>query len=178
LHKDTLKVKKLNPNILQNYNLKNEIRVIRNTSREIKRIHSTYVNILKRKERQIKQINIYNTEYFKRIAFSFSVFILFLVGAPLGSLIRKGGFGIPMIMAILIFVVYHFLGVMARGMAENGKISPFLGGWLSTFILLPFGLFLLYKAVQDKGLFDFDGTIKAILNFFKKYAKNSVNKTT
>jgi len=175
--KDTIKVGALNQDIIANYQLKNQIKVIRNASREVKRIHSTYINLLKRKERQMQQINVYNTEYYKRIAFALSVFVLFLVGAPLGSLIRKGGFGVPMIMAILIFVTYHFIGVMAQGMAKNGSISPFLGGWLSTLILLPFGLFLLYKAVQDKGLFDTDGTIKALTNFFKKFSKKKVNKT-
>ena len=176
LHKDTIKLKKIKSDLLQNYELKNRVKVLRNTSREINRIYNTYKNIAMRNENAQKYINMYNTEYFKRIAFSFSVLVLFLIGAPLGSLIRKGGFGVPMVMAILIFVLYHFLGVMAKGMAENGKISPFLGGWLSTLIMLPFGIFLLYKAVQDKGLFDLDGTVKLIVNFFKKFSNKRAKK--
>lgn len=183
LHQDTIpqdsvKIKKLHANLLANYSDKNKIKVLRNASREIKRIHATYTNLLKNKERKQELINVYDTEFFKRIAFSFSVLVLFLIGAPLGSLIRKGGFGVPMIMAILIFVTYHFVGEMAKGMSKSGAISPFLGGWLSTIIMLPFGLFLLYKAVQDKGLFDLDGTIKAILNFFKKFSKKKTKELT
>jgi len=171
LHADTIKKSKLKADILKNYELKNKVKVIRNASREIQRIHTTYKNLLKNKERKQEIINVYNTEFYKRIAFALSVLVLFLVGAPLGSLIRKGGFGVPMVMAILIFVTYHFIGEMAKGMAKNGAISPFIGGWLSTIIMLPFGLFLLYKAVQDKGLFDLDGTLKHIKNFFKKFSK-------
>jgi lipopolysaccharide export system permease protein len=171
LHKDTVKIDKLHQDILNNYILSNRVKVLRNASREIQRIHNTYKNLLKRTESKQQSINVYNTEFYKRLAFSLSVLVLFLIGAPLGSLIRKGGFGVPMIMAILIFVTYHFIGEMAKGMAKTGAISPFLGGWLSTIVMLPFGLFLLYKAVQDKGLFDFDGTLKAITNFFKKISK-------
>jgi len=171
LHADTIKKTNLKAAILENYTLKNKVKVIRNTSRELKRIHTTYKNLLKNKERKEQIINVYNTEFYKRIAFALSVLVLFLVGAPLGSLIRKGGFGVPMIMAILIFVTYHIIGETAKGMAKNGAISPFIGGWLSTIIMLPFGLFLLYKAVQDKGLFDLDGMFKHINNFFKKFSK-------
>lgn len=171
LHADTIKKANLKAAILENYTLKNKVKVIRNASREIKRIHTTYKNLLKNKERKEQIINVYNTEFYKRIAFALSVLVLFLVGAPLGSLIRKGGFGVPMIMAILIFVTYHIIGETAKGMAKNGAISPLIGGWLSTIIMLPFGLFLLYKAVQDKGLFDLDGMFKHINNFFKKFSK-------
>lgn len=178
LHADTIKKANLKAAILENYTLKNKVKVIRNASREIKRIHTTYKNLLKNKERKEQIINVYNTEFYKRIAFALSVLVLFLVGAPLGSLIRKGGFGVPMIMAILIFVTYHIIGETAKGMAKNGAISPLIGGWLSTIIMLPFGLFLLYKAVQDKGLFDLDGMFKHINNFFKKFSKKRNKKLT
>ncbi len=171
LFKDTIDISKYDTILLNNYTKKNQLKVLRNVSREIQRVYSSYTNSIKNRNKTKSYINIYNTEYYKRIAFSISVLVLFLIGAPLGSLIRKGGFGVPMIMAILIFVLYHFIGILAKGMSENGTISPQLGGWLSTIIMLPFGLFLLYKAIQDKGLFDFDGMLKAIGTFFKKFKK-------
>ncbi len=163
--KDTIKYK---TNILDNYNQKNKLKVLENSNREIKRIKNVYDNLKKDFTTKNRRINIYETEFFKRIAFAISCLILFLIGAPLGSLIRKGGFGVPMIMAILVFVAYHFVGTMAKGMAENGSISPFLGGWFSTILMFPLGLYLLYKAVQDKGFINLEAFTKPIQNFFKK----------
>ena len=82
--------------------------------------------------------------------------ILFFVGAPLGAIIRKGGIGLPLIFAILIFLIYHFLGIFAQNSAETGKISPFLGSWISTFIFFPVGFYFTYRATTDQGFINID----------------------
>ena len=124
-----------------------------------------YTNILKNKQ---KLINVYNTEYHRRLAYSLACLVLFFIGAPLGSIIRKGGFGFPMILAIVIFVIYYFISTFGKNMAQSSSITAVLGGWLSTLILLPFGLFLMRRATQDKGIFNVDLFLQPITNFFRK----------
>lgn len=115
-----------------------------------------------------KIINSYNTEYHRRIAFALACVVLFFVGAPLGSIIRKGGFGLPMILAIVIFVIYFFISELGKNMAGSGEILPAAGGWLATIILLPFGALLMIRATKDKGIFNLDMFMQPIVNFFQK----------
>ena len=122
------------------------------------------------KDRQ-KVINGYNTEFHKRIAFSVACLVLFFVGTPLGSIIRKGGFGLPMIIAIVIFVVYFFISTLGKNMAESNTVSPFIGGWLATFVLLPFGILLMIRATNDKGIFNIDAFLQPITNFINRVFK-------
>ncbi|MGO2101450.1 MAG: LptF/LptG family permease [Psychroflexus halocasei] len=91
-----------------------------------------------------------------KYALGFACVVLFFVGAPLGAIIRKGGLGLPMIAAIILFLIYHFIGLFAGNSAESGKISPFLGSWISTIIMLPLGVYLTYRATTDQGFVNLD----------------------
>ncbi|MEO0528118.1 MAG: LptF/LptG family permease [Bacteroidota bacterium] len=104
----------------------------------------------------------------KKFALAFSCVILFFVGAPLGAIIRKGGLGLPMVIAIILFLTYYFIGVFAENYAKKGNIHPALGAWLSTLIMLPLGIFLTKRATADRGLTNI-GAI--ITDFFKKIFK-------
>jgi lipopolysaccharide export system permease protein len=169
---DTLDLSKYNMRITGNFNAKNKLKILKNAKRDVTRITNRYKTFYDNNKKNNSYINKFKTEYHRRIAFSFACIVLFLVGAPLGSLIKKGGFGIPMLFAILIFVVYFFVGVLAKGMAMSGTISPMLGGWISTIIMLPFGLFLLNKAVKDKGSnFSIASKIGSLFKYFKKKNK-------
>jgi lipopolysaccharide export system permease protein len=76
-----------------------------------------------------------------------------MIGAPLGSIIRKGGVGSPLIFSIVFFMVFYFLGSTGEKFAKAGAWRPFYGMWLSTFVLVPMGIFLTYKALRDSQLF-------------------------
>jgi lipopolysaccharide export system permease protein len=78
------------------------------------------------------------------------------VGAPLGAIIRKGGMGLPMVIAIVLFLTYHFIGIFAKNSAEDGTTHPFMATWISSFIMLPLSIWLTYRATTDQGIFDFD----------------------
>jgi len=91
--------------------------------------------------------------------------ILFFVGAPLGALIRKGGIGLPLVMAILLFLTYHFIGIFSKNSSQDGSFSPVLGTWLSTLIMLPLSIFLTQRATNDKGLFEFGNFLEPIKKF-------------
>ena len=97
--------------------------------------------------------------------------VLFFVGAPLGAIIRKGGMGLPMVVAIGLFLTYHFIGIFAKNSAVDGTLHPFIASWLSTLILLPLGVWLTIRATSDQGIFDIDGFIETIAKPFKGLAQ-------
>jgi len=103
---------------------------------------------------QKKSLWSYEVEWHKKLMLSFSCLVLFLIGAPLGSIIRKGGLGSPLIFAIVFFMLFYFSSTSGEKAAREGSLSPFVGMWLSTFILLPIGLFLTYKGMRDSQLFN------------------------
>jgi lipopolysaccharide export system permease protein len=101
-----------------------------------------------------KALRLHQIEWHRKIALSAACLVLFLIGAPLGSIIRKGGLGTPLIFAIVFFMVFYFLSNTGQKFAKEGSMSPFTGMWLSTFILVPIGIFLTYKALRDSQLFN------------------------
>ena len=120
-----------------------------------------------KKEEMQKRYKIYNMHILSlhnKYALAFSCIILFFVGAPLGAIIRKGGLGLPMVIAIVLFLIYYFIGVFASNYAKEGNIHPMIGAWLSTLIMLPLGVFLTKRATEDKGMVNFG----FIADFFKK----------
>ena len=171
LHKDTISDSKMEPNILDNFG-DEEKNIVMDYSMTLLKGNmeniSNYKGSILIKQ---KMINGYDAEYHKRIAFSLACLVLFFIGTPLGSIIRKGGFGLPMIMAIVIFVIYFFISVLGKNMAESNTISPFLGGWLATIVLLPFGILLMIRATRDKGIFNIDAFLQPITSFFNKIIK-------
>lgn len=94
-----------------------------------------------------------------KFALGLSCIILFFVGAPLGALIRKGGIGLPLVIAILIFLTYHFIGLFAKNSSEDSSVDPVLAAWLSSLILLPFSIYLTNRATKDRALIDFDSVL-------------------
>ncbi|RZM15244.1 MAG: LptF/LptG family permease, partial [Pedobacter sp.] len=93
-------------------------------------------------------------EWHRKIVLALACVVLFMIGAPLGSIIRKGGLGTPLIFAIIFFMVFYFTSTTGEKFAKEGSMSPFAGMWLATFVLLPIGLFLTYKAMRDSTLFN------------------------
>jgi len=171
LFKDTVSDTKLTMNILDNFSDKSKFKIIENAYalakgnvEDIKRFKKTLTG-------KQKIINAYNAEYHKRIAFSLACLVLFFIGTPLGSIIRKGGFGLPMILAIVIFVVYFFISILGKNMAESGTVSPIIGGWLATAVLLPFGILLMVRATKEKGIINIGAFIQPITNAMNKIFK-------
>lgn len=106
---------------------------------------------LQEKEKSVRKHKI---EWHRKIVLSLACMVLFLIGAPLGSIIRKGGLGTPLIFAIVFFMVFYFSTTMGEKFAKEGTLTPFTGMWLATFLLVPIGLFLTYKAMRDSQLFN------------------------
>jgi len=98
-----------------------------------------------------KLINLHKIELNKKYTLLFVSILLFLIGASLGAIIRKGGIGLPLVLSVLIFLSYHYIGLFSTNAAEDNSISPFFASWLSTLILAPFALILTRRASSDKG---------------------------
>ena len=165
---DSIKKSELNDTILANFDDTHKLTVLKSALEITKNKLKNFENDTASFKIRRKILNLYDHEYHNRLSFSFACLVLFFIGAPLGSIIRKGGFGLPMVMAIVIFVVYFFISSFGRNLAEESAISAALGGWLSTIILLPFGILLTRRAAKDKGLFSIDNAIEPVKKVFKK----------
>jgi lipopolysaccharide export system permease protein len=173
--KDSISRPDLLPETLDNFNLQQKINVLNTAISK----SSRSVNNLKANKPALKTkrkfLNLYDVEYYNRIAFSFSCLILFFIGAPLGSIIRKGGFGLPMVLAISIYVIYFFSNTFARNLAEESTVTAFLGSWVSALIMVPFGVLLMRRATKGMGLFNIDVFLHPITKLLKRF---SSKKTT
>lgn len=120
-----------------------------------------------------KIITRYIIEYNRKFTLSVSCLVLFFIGAPLGAIIRKGGLGLPVVVSVIFFLIYHIISTIGEKMARDGTISPLLGMWIAIFILTPLGLFLTYKATADSALFDVDNYKNILKRIFKKKESNN-----
>ncbi len=120
-----------------------------------------------RYKQKVKRLNKHEIAFHEKFALAIACIILFFVGAPLGAIIRKGGMGLPMVVAVLLFLTYHFIGIFAKNSAEDGTMHPFIASWLSTVIMFPLGIWLTYRATTDQGIFDMDAFLQRF-NFLKK----------
>ena len=103
---------------------------------------------------KIQSLRSHEIEWHRKFTLSVACLVLFLIGAPLGSIIRKGGLGTPLVFAIVFFVIFHLLNTFGEKFAKSFETSALLGMWLSTLVLIPIGAFLTYKAMKDSQLFN------------------------
>ena len=171
-YNDTILQKQnLKSEILDNFNLNNKRTIVDQSIDALKRTLDRNKNNEKRFKDKRKILNLYDHEFNYRFSFALACLVLFFIGAPLGSIIRKGGFGLPMIMAITIFVIYFFISQLGKNLAEESAISATIGSWLSTLILLPFGILLTRRAAKGMGIFNLDNIIDKLKLFFEKISK-------
>lgn len=114
-----------------------------------------------------EQLWRYEIEWHRKFTLCAACLILFFIGAPLGAIIRKGGIGIPLTISILIFVFYWVVSTIGERMARIGSLTSFEGMWISSLILLPIGIFLVYKSTRESQWLDFIQE-KRLRNFFRK----------
>jgi Predicted permeases len=123
-------------------------------------------------EIQEKQKNIrrHSIEWHRKFALSFACLIFFFIGVPLGAIIRKGGFGMPVVISVLMFIVYYIVDNTGTKMARDGFWPVWKGMWLSSSVLLPIGIFLTYKAVGDSVIMNPSAYIQLIKSGRKRLA--------
>ena len=109
-------------------------------------------------EFNIKQIaiNDHLGAVYDKFIVAYACLLMFFIGAPLGAIIRKGGIGLPIVFAVIIFISFHFMNTFGKRLAGENGIDPFLGSWLSSLILTPLAILLTYRATNDIGSFNLD----------------------
>ncbi len=103
---------------------------------------------------KVQSLRNHEIEWHRKFTLSVACLVLFLIGAPLGAIIRKGGLGMPLVFAIIFFVVFHLLNTFGEKFAKAFELTALQGMWLSTLVLIPIGAFLTYKAMKDSQLFN------------------------
>ncbi|MGC6438139.1 MAG: LptF/LptG family permease [Flavobacteriaceae bacterium] len=113
-------------------------------------------------------INKHIVAFHDKFALGLMCIVLFFVGAPLGALIRKGGIGLPLVIAILIFLTYHFISIFAKNSSEDNSLNPVFATWLAGIIMLPFSVYLTSRATKDRALMDMDAILIPLKKRFVK----------
>ncbi|MDI3318210.1 LptF/LptG family permease [Pinibacter soli] len=117
-------------------------------------IKSTIESILPAYDDRRKELRYYKIGWHQKFSMSLACLVLFFIGAPLGSIIRKGGIGMPLVFAVIFFVVFFLLNNFGQKFVKEDVLTPFVGMWMATFVLVPVGAFLTYKAMRDSQLFN------------------------
>ena len=146
-------------NILKLFNDQKAIQLINISQNSVKTAKKDLKVKIKRMLLSQVNINKHIVALHDKFALGLSCIILFFVGAPLGALIRKGGIGLPLVIAILIFLTYHFISIFAKNSSEDSSMDPVLASWLSSLILLPFSVYLTNRATKDRALIDVDSIL-------------------
>ncbi|WP_153799383.1 LptF/LptG family permease [Foetidibacter luteolus] len=123
-----------------------------------------------------KSLTRHEIEWHRKFTLSVACMVLFMIGAPLGSIIRKGGLGLPLVFAIVFFVLFHLLNTFGEKFAKSEVSSPLAGMWLSTAVLIPIGIFLTVKAMSDSQLFNkefYFRTFRGVKKFLQRFKKNN-----
>ena len=118
------------------------------------------------------EINFHKIEWHRKFSLSMACFVLFFIGAPLGSIIRKGGLGMPLVVAIIFFLLFHLLNMFGEKFVKEGIMPPYIGMWLAVIALTPVGVFLTYKAMHDSQLFNkeyYNRMFKNIKKIFSEF---------
>jgi lipopolysaccharide export system permease protein len=157
--------------LLSLYNTTQKIQIIKlaiNSSNSSRQVIDSNIKSLRTKQ---IELNKHVIVLHDKIVLAFACVILFFVGAPLGALIRKGGLGLPMVIAIVLFLTYHFFGIFSKNSAEKGSFNPIIGAWLSTAVMLPLSIYLTTRATNDKGVFQFDAILVPLKRLFNPNQK-------
>lgn len=162
------KSKKLPKDILSLYNNNEKLKIIDLAISNLENTKNTVeTSNIDFKNKQ-KNINNHILAFYDKFVIAYACFLMFFIGAPLGAIIRKGGLGLPIIFAVLIFITFHFINTFGKKIAQEDSLSPFMGAWMSSFILTPLAILLSYRATNDIGLINMDVILVPFQKIFQK----------
>jgi lipopolysaccharide export system permease protein len=122
-------------------------------------------------ENEVTNLHEHQIAWHEKLTYAVAVLVMFLIGAPLGSIIRKGGIGLPLVFAVIFFVIFFLLNNFGRKFTKEGVMSAIGGMWMATYVLTPIGIFLTYKAMHDSQLFNkefYFRLSRSVKAFFKR----------
>ena len=107
-------------------------------------------------EGRLEQISRFSVEWHRKPMLAIACLLFFFIGAPLGAIIRKGGMGLPVVFAIIFFLIFHIVSFSTEKLVIAGELGAWPGMWISSLVLLPIAVLLTWKATTDSPLFDAD----------------------
>ncbi len=175
---DTIKLKELPKDILAVFDNEKKAVLLSTASNNLSStsftVDATNVNL---KSKQ-KNINGHLIALYDKFVIAYACLMMFFIGAPLGAIIRKGGIGLPIVFAVLIFISFHFINTFGKRFAIEGGMTPFLGTWMSSIILTPLAVLLTYRATNDIGLINMDVVLAPLQKLIQKLKIIPFKKTT
>lgn len=161
-------------NILQKFNDSEKSSILKNATSSIESIAFSLESSKYEMQDKQKNINQHWIAFYDKFVIAYACLLMFFIGAPLGAIIRKGGLGLPIVFSILIFIIFHFINTFGKKVAGQDEISPFMGCWMSSFILTPLAIILTKRATDDKGFtINFEGLNVIFNNLFRKSIKKT-----
>jgi|TARA_B100001971_G_C18253274_1_gene579986 lipopolysaccharide export system permease protein len=151
--------------VIYNFETNDKLAIIENAQRAARTAKKKIIDYERELQTRQQIITKHEVAWHQKFKLSIACFIFFFIGAPLGAIIRKGGLGLPVVVSVIFFVLYHVVSMTGEKAVKTGEWNVEFGLWLSTIIVLPLGLFLTYKATTDAQLMDTDSWTK----FFKKF---------
>ncbi|MCP4520461.1 MAG: YjgP/YjgQ family permease [Cytophagales bacterium] len=164
---------KLMPGVLPDYELtdKQKSKVLTKALNRARSIKGFTDNMGARVRTHNRNLNMLAYEGVRKYATAFACIVMFLLGAPIGAVLKKGGLGVPTLISVVFFIIYHVITTTGYKNSKIGVMEVNVGGWLPELVLLPFGLFFLYQAYRDSRLFEFDWFHQLLEKIKKKRSK-------
>lgn len=166
----------MDTHLLDNFEGPMQTRILQNSMRIARGNRAYYTNASAQYNWRKLVITRHVLEWQKKFSVSFAVIVLFFVGAPLGAIIRKGGMGMPVVVSVFIFIVYHVTSFSFEKLGRFMYWSPFQAMWTANFILLPIGLWLTYKSATDSVIFNIEVYMKPFQKISEIFAARFKNK--
>jgi len=164
-------VKKVVPANIKNspgLNQNEQISALTNAASEARSVQDLIKNRSDRHSELKKNVQRADLEYQKKFTLSAACIALFLIGAPLGAIIRKGGLGLPVVVSVIFFLIFYIISTIGEKSVKDGDLSPLVGSWIAIVIITPIGIFLSYKAGTDSAIFDIDIYKRLFNKLFKR----------
>jgi lipopolysaccharide export system permease protein len=145
---------KIAGDLLSSFDKKDQLKIVENaltTARNLKKSVGYYNADFSERAEYIRKHKVI---WHKKFTLSFACLILFFIGAPLGAIIRRGGLGLPVVVSVIFFILYHIISMIGEKSAKQDAMDIVTGMWLSSAVILPLGIYLTYKATVDAPIMD------------------------
>jgi len=157
-----------NDDVLASYNNNDKAKFLEIARNNTTNTNSTITGTKDELFNKQKSINEHWIALHDKFVIAYACILMFFIGAPLGAIIRKGGLGLPIVFAVLIFITFHFINTFGKKIAQENEITPFLGAWMASILLTPLAILLTYRATNDIGLINLDVILAPFQKLFKK----------
>jgi len=160
-----------NINFLATYSKVQQEEIIEDAIQKFRRSRDNIRYYKQEIESREEMIYKHQAEWHRKFTLSVACFVLFFIGAPMGAIIRRGGLGLPVVVSVLFFVLFHIISITGEKSVKSGAIDANIGMWIAPVVLLPLGIFLTFKATTDSPLLDAESWKKTFSKLFSKKKK-------